>query len=332
MQAPLISVILPVYNSSDFLEEAIDSIINQTYKNWELIAINDGSTDKSEDIILRYKDARIKYYKNEKNIGLIGTLNRGIDLSTGKYIARMDSDDVSKPLRFEKQINFMEQNPNYAMCGTFAKMIDQSGNKIRKIVHQTTDEFLKINLLFSVPFIHPSMMIKTSILKENKFDPQYIHVEDYDIWCRIARKNKVANIADTLLDYRWHGNNISIKNEETQNKLKSEINKRELGFLNIKPTEEELWLHEISFNQFTQKKKFDNFNKLENWFEKIIEANKNCKQYKQNSLIAFLWSRWILVCVVQKRFTKIYNPKFATYKPNVLRKLLMLLIFIGTKK
>ena len=115
---PLISVILPAYNAERFLEEAIDSILAQTYKNFELIVLNDGSTDRTEEIILSYNDPRIRYIKNESNLKLIKTLNKGIALARGKYIARMDADDISLPTRFEKEIEFMEIHPDIGVCSS----------------------------------------------------------------------------------------------------------------------------------------------------------------------------------------------------------------------
>src|ERR1017187_7276972 len=126
--SPYITVLMPVYNAAPFLREAIDSILNQTFKNFELLIINDGSTDNCEEIILTYKDPRIRYIKNETNIKLISTLNKGIKLSKGKYIVRMDADDISFPDRIEKQVNYMETNPAIALCGTwFSSFGDRAG-------------------------------------------------------------------------------------------------------------------------------------------------------------------------------------------------------------
>ena len=114
----LISVVLPAYNVQDTIGESIDSILSQTFTDFELIIINDGSQDNTEEVIHAYSDKRIRYYRNEKNEGLIYTLNRGLDLAQGKYIARMDADDVSLPTRFEKQVKVMEESPNIVVCGT----------------------------------------------------------------------------------------------------------------------------------------------------------------------------------------------------------------------
>ncbi len=332
-----ISVILPVYNAALYLKEAVNSIINQTYTDWELIIINDGSTDNSQEIILSYTDRRIKYFENENNLGLISTLNKAINLCSGEYIARMDADDISFAERFSKQVNFLDQNADYGMCGSFAHIINNQGNTTGKIIHVTENDYLKVNLLFSVPFVHPSMMIRKEILEENLFDKEYLHAEDYDLWTRIARKYKVANIPDFLLKYRWHGSNVSITNSEKQERVKNKIIKRELNLLDLSPNEEEFYLHKVSFSQFdsktTQEKEiFENFEGLDKWFSKIIEANKTKQFYNNKALVEFLWSRWIIVCVVQKRFSKIFKPKFVPLNISIWIRTMQLMIFLSKKK
>lgn len=334
---PKISVILPVYNASAFLKKAIDSIILQTYTDWELIVINDGSTDNSEEIILSYTDKRIKYYNNETNLGLITSLNKAILLCSGEYIARMDADDISLPERFTKQINFLDKNRDYAMCGSFAQIIDSLDNITGKIIHVTDNDYLKVNLLFSVPFVHPSMMIRSDIFNEALFDKEYLHAEDYDLWTRISKNHKVANIPDFLLKYRWHTTNVSVTNSKKQEEIKDKIIIRELNFLGLTPNNEELYLHKISFAQFdiknqTEQKKFDKFDKLEIWFLKIIKANRERQLYDNNALIQFLWSRWIIVCIVQKKFGKICKPKFVTYSIPIWIKTFQLMVFLSKKK
>lgn len=335
---PKISVILPVYNASLFLKKAIDSIINQTYTDWELIIVNDGSTDNSEDIIVNYSDNRIKYSRNETNSGLITTLNKAITLCSGKYIARMDADDISLPSRFESQLSFLERNTEYAMCGTFARIIDQEDKITGKIVHVTDNDYLKVNMLFSVPFVHPSIMIRKDILETELFDKEYLHAEDFDLWTRIARKHKVANIPDFLLKYRWHNSNVSVTNSKKQEEVKNQIIIRELNLLGLSPDENELFLHKVSFSQFDaknkeeEKKSFDNFNGLEEWFSKIIKANKTKQLYNNNALIEFLWSRWVIVCIMQNRLTKIVKPKFVPYNIVIWIKTLKLLAFLSKKK
>ncbi len=148
---PLISVVMPVYNSEKYLEEAINSILNQTFTDFEFIILNDGSTDKTEDIILSYSDSRILYIKNKTNLQIVKTLNKGIELASGKYIARMDSDDISSPERFEKLIEFMENNHEIDICSTW---LETFGNRKKIWKNPLSHEEIKATLLFNSAKVH----------------------------------------------------------------------------------------------------------------------------------------------------------------------------------
>lgn len=333
---PKLSVIMPVFNAEKYLREAIDSIIRQSITDWELIIINDGSTDSSETIIKSYTDTRIRYYINEHNLGLIATLNKAIDLCKGEYIARMDADDISEEDRFRLQASFLEKNKEYALCGADAKVIDDNNTETGKILNLTTNDYLQINLLFSVPFIHPSIMIRSEILKSNHFDSKYKHAEDYELWCRIANKHKIANIGSYLLKYRWHTSNVSVTNSEKQEEVKNRIICRELQNIGLQPSEKELYLHKVTFQQFDSKAAitktvFEDYSELGIWFQKIINANRHHSKYSEIALISFLWSRWIVLCISQKSYKKIFNPQFVSYKPSVFIKTFKLLLFLKKK-
>jgi len=227
---PLVSVLMPVYNGEKYLKEAIDSILNQTYTNFEFIIINDGSTDKSEEIILSYTDTRINYISNSANIKLIKTLNVGLNAATGKYICRMDADDVSMPNRLEVQVDFMENHPEYVMTGSYVHTIDDMGERQTTIEYYTKDEDLRFALLQYCPFIHPSVIICNDILKKNNYHylEDYLHAEDYHLWTILAEEGKVANIPLFLLDYRVHNQQISSMHEEFQIKQMKRIQEAHL--------------------------------------------------------------------------------------------------------
>jgi glycosyltransferase involved in cell wall biosynthesis len=204
---PLVSVLMPVYNGEKYLRPAIESILNQTFTDYEFIIINDGSTDSSEEIILSYKDPRIKYVRNEKNIKLIATLNKGLDLCRGEYIARMDADDISYPNRFETQVKFMSANPEYGLCGTNIDIdnYDHSWVRLGDI------EFTRFCFLFHNPVCHPTTFIRTSVIRKFKLDypAEYIHAEEYILWLRIMDHSKCINLDEKLLNYRMHTGQVS---------------------------------------------------------------------------------------------------------------------------
>ena len=220
VDSPLVSVLMPVYNGEKYLKEAIESILNQTYTNFEFIIINDGSTDCSEEIILSYTDTRINYISNSANIKLIKTLNVGLNAATGKYICRMDADDISVQNRIEVQVDFMENHPEYVLAGTYVNTINELGQLQKTIEYYTQDEDLRFAMIHYCPFIHPSVILRNDILKKTNYHylEDYIHAEDYHLWTILTNEGKVANIPLYLLNYRVHPEQISSVHEEFQNK------------------------------------------------------------------------------------------------------------------
>jgi glycosyltransferase involved in cell wall biosynthesis len=225
---PLISVVMPVYNGEKHLDEAICSILNQTYSNFEFIIINDGSTDNSESIILSFKDSRIKYIKNEFNLKLIETLNLGIEQSKGKYIARMDADDISHPQRFEKQVSFFESNSEYGLLGTSVNLM--KNGKEEPLVYHLDHDSLKFALAFYCPFIHPSVMFRKECLDQLEivYDKRFLHSEDYELWTRLVKITKIANLSECLLNYRIHDEQISTMHATFQTEISKTIRVRYL--------------------------------------------------------------------------------------------------------
>lgn len=199
MPVPLVSVLMPVYNGEKFLKEAIESILNQTFSNFEFIIIDDCSTDRSAEIILSYADNRIKYFKNEKNAGITSTLNRGIELAAATYIARMDADDISHPERLQKQYGYLEANKNCALVSSRANVV----NEKKEIIYTDTtpSEFYYFKLVFTSPFFHSSVMyLKDRVIEAGKYSEAY--AEDFELFWQLSRRYLFYNIPEVLLDYR----------------------------------------------------------------------------------------------------------------------------------
>lgn len=206
---PKISVLIPVYNTAEeYLRDAIESILNQTYGDFELIILNDGSTNNCEDVIKSYSDERIKYYKNEANLGLSKTRNNLHELANCEFIAYMDSDDISDKTRLEKQINFLEKNPDVNIIGTNCEKFPKYSVDNYFISHQD----IKNSFLFrGCGFCSASAMIKKRILDETKikYDENIVSAEDYTFWLELIDSATFANIPEVLYRYRWHEGNIS---------------------------------------------------------------------------------------------------------------------------
>ena len=208
---PFISVVMPVFNSEKYLEKSIKSILEQTYSNFEFIIINDGSTDASLDIIKLYqkKDKRIVLI-NQKNKGISYSTNRGFLNARGKYIARMDSDDISLHSRLYEQVNFMEKNPKVGICGSWAEKFKDSVNE-KKIVKVPIDDKMKIVLLYTSCFFQSSVMFRAKLIRKYqvKYNTNYLNAGDYELWTRVKKLTKFANIAKPLILYRDHEGGIS---------------------------------------------------------------------------------------------------------------------------
>lgn len=334
MVNPLISVIMPVYNGEKYLREAIDSVLAQTYSNFELLLINDGSTDSSRDIILSYNDARIRYIENERNLKLIATLNKGIDLAKGDFIARMDADDVCMPRRFEKQVQFMIAHPDIDVCGTWAYRIDGEGKKTGKIKNIDAPGSLRCLSFFSCPFIHPSVMAKASVLKDNHYSQDMVDAEDLELWHRLSLQGcKFSNIPHFLMKYRWHGDNISANKEEYMIATKKRILRPAIeSFCERGISDEEMNLHLYSFllyhfgSRQTESHK-EMLNKEKHYLEFLFGKNDVKKQFNDSDWSALLYSRWVVCCIATKRLQKLFSIQLPWYSPKVLYKTFKLLIY-----
>lgn len=224
-ELPLISVIMPCYNREKYVVEAIESILNQTYTNFEFIIIDDCSTDNTFEIVKEYakKDNRILALKNDKNYCYVHSLNKGIEIAKGKYIARMDDDDISLPERFEKQVEFLEKNEDIIVLGTFIEIFSDDMKKYNSWIEETETEVLKILINFFNPICHPSVMIRKSFLEEKKlnYSKEFEFSEEYYLWNQIIEKGgKIANLPDILLKYRRHYKRIS----ENKNSISRQSN------------------------------------------------------------------------------------------------------------
>lgn len=218
-----ISVVMPVYNAEKYLHQSIASILNQSFKDFEFVIVDDGSTDKSSDIIKSYNDSRIKYIQ-QKNQGVANALNKGLNNSSGKYIARMDADDISFQNRLEKQYRYLESNDNVIIVGSHAKVIDKDGNYIHSEIVKINDNELKSCLPKTSPFIHPSIMFRADMLDNNEVYPDVPLLEDVLFFIKISSFGDFANIDEPLLYYRITPEASSRRSTETRliiNRIKS---------------------------------------------------------------------------------------------------------------
>lgn len=210
----LVSVILPVFNGERFIQEAIASILSQSFTDWELIVVDDASTDRSASLVQATADARITLLHNDVNRGVVESLNRGIDHSRGTYICRMDCDDIAMPDRIEKQVRFMEDHPAHAVVGCNIHLIDERGTVIGEKTFPRTSEEIRRSLFIHNPFAHGGVMIRKRVLDYvGGYDVRFLHNEDYDLWLRIGARYPMANLSEQLLKRRIHAASITSAKE-----------------------------------------------------------------------------------------------------------------------
>ncbi|MGL5889455.1 MAG: glycosyltransferase [Bacteroidia bacterium] len=212
---PAITVLLPVYNAAGFIAQTIESILSQTFTDFELLLINDGSSDESVKIIEQFSDPRIRLIHNEQNLGLIETLNRGAASARGKYIARIDADDMALPQRLEKQVAFLEQNPGIQVVAAFADFINTDGDVTGSwSTDRTADTEAAIRAMMPQTncIAHPAVMIRTETLRSFLYSKAQKGAEDYDLWLRmLAAGKRIAKLPEVLLHYRIHPASITVQ-------------------------------------------------------------------------------------------------------------------------
>lgn len=220
---PSISVLMAVYNGEKHLSEAIESILGQTLADFEFIIIEDGSSDKSLEIISSYNDSRIRLIKNQAQIGLAASLNKGVSIASGRYIARMDADDISNRDRLKKQYDFMETHPYIGVLGTEINIINEHGVFIKKTGKPLRHFVIKWENLFSSSMYHPTVMLRTELLKNHPYREDFkTSSEDHELWSRLLKLTRFANLNEPLLDYRLHASSA------TKNRTREELTRSAL--------------------------------------------------------------------------------------------------------
>lgn len=282
----LVSVIMCTYNDEKFIGEAIESILNQTYKKIEFIIVNDGSTDNAKKVILSYEDSRIIYLEHKKNQGQEVSKNFGISKAKGKYIAFMDGDDISLKERLEAQVNFMESHEDIGICGTCLRAF---GNENFELIYPEKDNEINIKALLITPLPHPTCMIRKTVLDENniRYEKGWEAAEDYYFMSLILEKTKAYCIQKILYFHRWHGNNISVTLEKSQKDNARRMSQSMLyKKLNLRLKEEEIDVLQTMYiyGGFS----FQYFNIVEPLFFKLRKHYETKKLPNQDILKVFL--------------------------------------------
>ncbi len=300
MTIPRITVLMPVYNGEGFLRAALESILNQTFSDFELLVIDDGSTDASHEIAAAFADPRIRIETNGRNLGLIATLNRGLELARGEYIARMDADDISLPKRFERQIAFLDAHPQIGGCGTWFEKVTPAGTTTRRM--PDSPALIRLFLLFDNPFLHSSMMLRRRLLDTHglRFDPAYPHSEDYDFWVRCTSIADMANLPEVLVRYNDHPANISHRFSQEQDTAANQIRVRQLVNLGIMPSDEEIALHN-ALTEFDLDGGLAGLGAAGKWLDKILALASRRHDAAETAIYPHLARYWYGACGKQAK-------------------------------
>lgn len=296
MSTPRVSVLMAVYEGERYLDEAIQSVLNQTFHDFEFIIINDGSTDGTAQIIERHRreDRRIRTFE-QSNCGLVTALNRGLELASGEFVARMDADDISLPERIAAQVTFMDSHQEVGICGTWIETIGTPRGAIQR--YPTDDATIRSWLLFESVLAHPSIVMRRELLIRTglSYDAGYVHAEDYDLWVRAAGHTALANIPDVLLRYRLHPQQIVRRHEAKKLASAQRVRLAQLARLGIRPTDEELALHQaLSTWQFHATPDFIDASLA--WLDKLKAANDVTGVYQKPIFLSLLGQRWFALC------------------------------------
>ena len=325
MNEPYLSIIMPVYNAGQYLSNAVESVLAQSYRNLELIIVNDGSTDNSLKIINLFHDSRIIYLENERNLGIVYSRNRGIKKAKGVYIGMLDADDIAHSDKFEKQISFLTKNPDFGMVGSWVKFIDEQGKRMSGGWKLTAmPEEIPVNMLFKNYFLQSAVLYRKECLYNFSFTEGFDILEDYLIWYQILKKYKAWNLPEYLVDYRIHGDGVTKKHRQDRIEKEKRVFKMMFSDLGIDVTPEELNLHMIIRDGISigcEQTLLD----IEQWLLKIIANNNKCSIYDKDYLSRIVSNRWVKACSKCKPLkpaffrtcftSKLFVTFMSTYRP-----------------
>ena len=290
---PVVSVILPVYNSEKYIVQAINSILDQSFKDFELLVFDDASNDNTLTLMEQVKDERFRLVRKEKNTGYTQSLIKGVHMSAGKYIARMDSDDWSDPDRLRLQVEFLERNPEVGIVGTSAQTFSDKGEGALW-TYPESDEDIRTFMLADSPFAHPSVMMRKSVLDafQLNYDHTYEPCEDYKLWSELLKKTKGANLPGALLKYRLHQNQtIQTRKERLigiSNLIRREVFQNEFG---IQLDGHQLETHYDYFNDF-RSSSLERIEKMYKWRNYLLTCSRKSRiSMSFKNLIHRYWLR-----------------------------------------
>jgi glycosyltransferase involved in cell wall biosynthesis len=290
--SPRVTVLMPVYNAASHLREALTSILAGSFADVELLAINDGSTDESERILQSIADPRLRVVQNPENLGVIATLNRGLDLAEGDLIARMDADDISMPERIARQVEFMDANPEIGLSGTWAKTLGARPERMIRVPLSAVE--IHAQLFAFNALCHPTVILRRNLLAQHKlrYSAEARHGEDLDLWMRSSDNFGLANLPIVGLRYRVHANQVTKRFEVEQQETLTKLRRRQLLALVPDADEAAVELH-LKALDVRQQLTFEELLAIGQWLKHLEDCNSRVNRYDMSCFHAFLVQRWL---------------------------------------
>jgi glycosyltransferase involved in cell wall biosynthesis len=316
MSQPLVSVVMTVFNGEAYIREAMDSILEQTYANLEFLIVNDCSTDGTVDIVRSYTDPRIRLLENETNQGICLSRNKAFLVAKGKYIATLDSDDISTPDRLQRQVDYLESHPGVAVCGTFFQVMDKSGKLGAKFSMPIRANSIRANLLLWNCMCNSTIMVRREVALEVPFDRDYELAEDYEVWYRISQRYDLHNLPFYSCHYRVHPGSVSV--------MKRFARMLEDTGFRFNPRELDLHAKAMLF----RKEHFEGgatVDEFEKWCLKLAAHVKTLdkRRYDQSSFFSYLANTWIIMNIHNRSWGKVLFNGLALAHPYLYYKKLL---------
>ena len=298
-KSPKVTVFIPVYNREKYVGEAIESILAQTYSDFEILLVDDGSTDHSVNTIRSFSDPRIRLVCNEGNLGIPKTRNKGVELARGQYMAMLDSDDRAYPERLEKQVAFLDTHPEYAQVGSWCRMMDAQGRILNRIKRQPVlADDIHAQLLFRCAMSNRSIMARTAILQEYRYRNDYPRCQDYELHVRLAKDYKLGNLPECLVYGRVHPQQITGQTTDLGDAKKREIISKQLKELGVTFSPDDLDPH-LTLSRMRKSRFIPDTSYLEwarKWLLLLQQANKQTHRYADPAFSRALGEKWLQAC------------------------------------
>lgn len=290
-----VTVLMGVYNAAAFLQDSVGSILRQSFPAFELLVINDGSSDKSAEVLAGFQDKRLTVLQNPANLGLIATLNRGLDSAKGKYIVRMDADDIALPQRLQRLVDYMEAHPEVGVCGS---AIRHFGESETVWTPPLTDESVRVRLLWDNALAHPSVIMRRELLDRFalRYRAEYPHCEDYRLWTECVQHFPVCNVPEVLLRYRLHPAQVSKRRSNEQNASFRRILMAYIAQTLGLSTDEDAFLPHRQLSRCETLERLEDLQAVGRWADLLLQTNQRIGAFAAAEFCRQLGKRWARLC------------------------------------